>query len=412
MAHCCSGNEHDSLAKSVADARDAILAASLPVQSTENIHLGNALGRVLATDMHAPANVPAWSNSAMDGYALRSVDGDAVRRIVGQSFAGHPFKGHGGANECVRIMTGAVVPEGADAVLIQEQTEVHADQVTPQAVSKAGANIRQPGEDLQAGVLALEAGTWLRPAQIGLLASLGVAELAVYRRLRVAFFSTGNELRPLGSTLGPGQIYDSNRYALRGMLQRLGCEILDLGRIADDPEQIEQALHSAATMADMVITTGGVSVGDADYIAELLGRLGTINFWKINMKPGRPLAFGQLGDAIFFGLPGNPVATVVTLYQFVRPSILKRMGKTAPWTAPLVQIPLAEDLQKKGGRTDFQRGRLLQTPSGLQVTVIGQQASHIMSGMAHADCLIILAAEAEHAKAGSLVDVQLLEGLV
>lgn len=412
MAHCCGGNEHDSLAKSVADARDAILAASLPVQGTENIHLGNALGRVLATDIHAPANVPAWSNSAMDGYALRSIDGDAVRRIIGQSFAGHPFKGHVAADECVRIMTGAVVPEGADAVLVQEQAEVHADQVTPQVLSKTGANIRQPGEDLQAGALALKAGTWLRPAQIGLLASLGVAELAVYRRLRVAFFSTGDELRPLGSALGPGQIYDSNRYALHGMLQRLGCETLDLGRIVDDPEHIEEALHSAATMADMVISTGGVSVGDADYIAELLSRLGTINFWKINMKPGRPLAFGQLGNAIFFGLPGNPVSTMVTFYQFVRPSILKRMGKAAPWTAPLLQLPLAEDLQKKGGRTDFQRGRLLLTPSGLQVTGIGQQASHIMSGMAHADCLIILAAEAEHAKAGSLVDVQLLEGLV
>ncbi|MCL4527143.1 MAG: molybdopterin molybdotransferase MoeA [Gammaproteobacteria bacterium] len=412
MAHCCDGSEYDSLAKSVAEARDAVLAASLPVQGTENIHLGHALGRILATDIHAPANVPAWSNSAMDGYALRSADGDAVRRIIGQSFAGHPFEGHVGVDECVRIMTGAVVPEGADAVLVQEEAEVHADQVAPQAVSKTGANIRQPGEDLQAGALALEAGTWLRPAQIGLLASLGIAEVAVYRRLRVAFMSTGDELRPLGGALAPGQIYDSNRYALHGMLERLDCEILDLGRITDDPESIEAALHSAADMADVVITTGGVSVGDADYIAELLGRLGTINFWKINMKPGRPLAFGQLGNATFFGLPGNPVSAMVTFYQFVRPSILKRMGKAAPWIPPLLQLPLAEDLQKKPGRTDFQRGHLLQTPAGLQVAGIGQQASHIMSGMAHADCLIILAAEAGHAKAGSLVDVQMLEGLV
>jgi molybdopterin molybdotransferase len=395
MAHCCGGSKHDSLAKSVTDARDAILAASLPVQGTENVHLGNALGRVLAMDIHAPANVPAWSNSAMDGYALRSMDNDSVRRIIGQSFAGHPFKGRVGADECVRIMTGAVVPEGADAVLVQEEAEVHADQkITPQAVSKAGANIRQPGEDLQAGALALEAGTWLRPAQIGLLASLGIAELAVYRRLRVAFISTGDELRPLGGALAPGQIYDSNRYTLHGMLERLDCEILDLGRIADDPESIEAALHSAATMA------------------ALLGRLGTINFWKINMKPGRPLAFGQLGNATFFGLPGNPVSAMVTFYQFARPSILKRMGKAAPWIPPLLQLPLAEDLQKKPGRTDFQRGHLLQTPAGLQVAGIGQQASHIMSGMAHADCLIILAAEAGHTKAGSLVDVQILEGLV
>ncbi len=412
MAHCCSDNEYDPQAKSVAEAREAILAASIPVSGRENVPLGNALGRVLADDIHAPADIPAWSNSAMDGYALRSRDGDTARRIIGRSFAGHPFNGTVGAGECVRIMTGAVIPEGADAVLVQEQAVIRDTQVYPQILCTAGANIRNAGEDLRAGALALEAGTWLRPAQIGVLASLGIPEIPVYRRLRVAFFSTGDELRPLGSDLGPGQIYDSNRYTLHAMLQRLGCEILDLGRVADDPGQLKQALHSAAAMADMVITTGGVSVGDADHIAELLGRLGTIHFWKMNMKPGRPLAFGQLDEATFFGLPGNPVSTVVTFYQFVRPSILKRMGKTAPWTAPAFLLPLAEDLKKKPGRTDFQRGRLLQTPAGLQVAGVGRQDSHIMSGLSHADCLIILAAEAEHAKAGSLVEVQLLEGLV
>ncbi|PKY10487.1 molybdopterin molybdenumtransferase MoeA [Acidithiobacillus marinus] len=412
MAHCCSDNEHDPLAKSVEEARASILAASPALMDTEILHLSDALGRVLAEDLRAAQPVPAWPNSAMDGYALRSADGEAPRRLIGHCFAGHPFTSPVGPGECVRIMTGAVVPEGADSVLIQELAEVHDQQIIPQQRPQAGANIRQAGEDLQAGALALQAGTLLRPAQLALLASLGISEVKVLRRLRVAFFSTGDELRPLGSTLAAGQIYDSNRYALRGMLQRLGCEIYDLGRIADDPERLEAALQQAAGMADLVISTGGVSVGDADYIAELLGRMGSIHFWKMNMKPGRPLAFGKLGEATFFGLPGNPVSTMVTFYQFVRPCILKRMGSNGPWTAPVLKLPLAHTLKKKPGRTDFQRGVLVSGENGLEVAGVGQQASHIMSGLAHADCLIILAAEAEDAPAGSLVDVQLLEGLV
>lgn len=412
MAHCCSDNEHDPLAKSVEEARAAILAASPALAAVEIVHLSAAAGRVIAQDVLAPSDVPAWPNSAMDGYALRSSDGDQPRKLIGACFAGHPFPGIVGPGECVRIMTGAVLPTGADAVLVQEKATVTNEEVTAQVEIKAGANIRQAGEDLRAGTPALAAGTLLRPAHIGLLASLGFAEIAVFRRLRVAFFSTGDELRALGSVLAPGQIYDSNRYALGSMLERLGCTIIDLGRIPDDPARLEAALHSASEIADMVISTGGVSVGDADYIAELLGRLGSIHFWKMNMKPGRPLAFGKLGQATFFGLPGNPVSTMVTFYQFVRPSILKRMGKTAPWTAATVQLPLASALKKKAGRTDFQRGVLVQGENGLQVAGVGQQASHIMSGMAHADCLIILAAEAEDAPAGSLVDVQILEGLV
>ncbi|MBU2739347.1 molybdopterin molybdotransferase MoeA [Acidithiobacillus concretivorus] len=412
MAHCCSDNEHDPLAKSVEEARAAILASSPALTDTEVLHLSAALGRVLAEDICAPQPVPAWPNSAMDGYALRSSDGEAPRKLIGHCFAGHPFTGVVGPGECVRIMTGAVLPEGADSVLIQELAEIQDKTILPQQHPAPGANIRQAGEDLQPGVAALHAGTLLRPAQLALIASLGMAEVKVFRRLRVAFFSTGDELRALGSTLEAGQIYDSNRYALQGMLQRLGCEVLDLGRILDDPEHLQNTLQQAADMADLVISTGGVSVGDADYIAELLGRIGSINFWKMNMKPGRPLAFGQLGEATFFGLPGNPVSTMVTFYQFVQPCILKRMGKSTPWTPAVLKIPLAHPLKKKPGRTDFQRGVLISGENGLQVAGVGQQASHIMSGLAHADCLIILAAEADAAPAGSLVDVQLLEGLV
>ena len=412
MAHCGSDNEHDPNARSVAEATTAILAASPPIQDRESLPLYAALDRVLAEDVLAPADVPAWPNSAMDGYALRSEDLGSARRVIGKAFAGHPFAGRVGPGECVRIMTGAVLPEGADAVLIQEQAEIHADMVTPSAPVAAKANVRFAGEDLRQGAIAFPAGTLLRPARLGVLAALGVSEVSVYRRLRVAFFSTGDELRPLGATLGSGQIYDSNRYTLHAMLSRLDCEVFDLGRVADDPAALEAALQQAAGMADMVITTGGVSVGDADYISGLLQSLGQVNFWKINMKPGRPLAFGQLGAATFFGLPGNPVSMIVTFYQFVRPAILKRMGSQGPWLPPTLRLPLAEALRKKPGRTDFQRGRLLRSETGLQVAGVGAQSSHILSGMAHADCFIVLPAESAGAAAGEWVDVQILEGLV
>ncbi len=412
MATCCEHSEHDPEAKSVAEAMEIILAASPPIRDQIAIPLEEGLGRVLAASVQAPMDVPAWPNSAMDGYALRAGDGDGPRKCVGSVFAGHPYLAPVTEGQCVRIMTGAVLPEGADTVIPQELANREGSQVRFHGEILSGANVRQPGEDLPMGNTALPGGTLLRPAHLGVLASLGISEIAVFRPLRVAFFSTGDELQPAGQPLGPGQIYDSNRLILQSMLRRLGTETVDLGCICDDPDRIRETLEKAGQMADMVITTGGVSVGDADHIASLLGQMGSVYLWKMNMKPGRPLAFGHLGQASFFGLPGNPVSTMVTFYQFVRPAILRRMGTLGPWTPPVFRLPLAAPLRKKPGRTDFQRGRLIAGENGWMVAPAGAQSSHILTGMAQAECFIVLPAESGSLPPGSLVDVQILEGLV
>ncbi|MEL5849181.1 MAG: gephyrin-like molybdotransferase Glp [Candidatus Igneacidithiobacillus chanchocoensis] len=412
MAVCCEDNEHDPNAKSVEEALDIILAASKPIVESEWLSLDNALDRVLARDVLAAQPIPAWPNSAMDGYALRSSDGDSPRRIIGRAFAGRPFPGQVGPGEAVRIMTGAVVPADCDSVIPQEQCAASDDVLQLHAPVRPGANIRGIGEDLAEGEIALPAGTLLRPSQLGVLASLGQGEVEVFRRLRVAFFSTGDELQPLGRPLQAGEIYDSNRHSLLALLRRLGVEAIDLGRIVDEPDRIAATLQQAAEMADVVLTSGGVSVGDADYVAELLQNLGSVQFWKMNMKPGRPLAYGRIGTADFFGLPGNPVSTIVTFYQFVAPALRKRMGCRAPWVAPRLRLPCATALRKKPGRTDFQRGRLVASAEGLQVAPVKAQSSHILTGMAQAECFLILPAEAGDLPAGTLVEVQLLEGLV
>ena len=412
MAACCEDNEHDPKAKSIEEALEIILASSEPLRESEWLPLDAALDRVLARDQLAPSPIPAWPNSAMDGYALRASDGDAPRSVVGSSFAGRPFTGSVAAGEAIRIMTGAIVPADCDTVMAQEQAEREGDMVRFTRAIRAGANVRGIGEDLAQGELALPAGTQLRPSQIGVLASLGLSEVEVLRRLRVAFFSTGDELQPVGRELRAGEIYDSNRHSLLALLRRIGVDAIDLGRLPDDPARIGSTLRQAGEAADVVITSAGVSVGEADYVAELLQSEGTVQFWKMNMKPGRPLAFGRIGRANFFGLPGNPVSTIVTFYQFVAPALRKRMGCRAPWTAPRLRLPCATAVKKKPGRTDFQRGRLLVGPDGLQVTPVKAQSSHILTGMAQAECFLVLSADAGDLPAGSLVDVQLLEGMV
>lgn len=406
----------DSRSLSVDQARETILARVGPVDGDERLSVPSALGRVLAADVLSPIDVPAHDNSAMDGYAFRVGDlaagGETRLRVAGSAYAGHPYAGRIGAGECVRIMTGAVLPADADAVEMQEAVRVDGDQIVVPAGQKAEQNIRRRGEDLRTGQPALRAGTLLRPAGIGLVASLGLSEVTVRRRVRVAIFSTGDELCADGATAQAGEIYDSNRHTLWGMLTRLGCEVLDLGIVRDDPAALEQAMRDASNRADAVVTSGGVSVGEADFIRELMARLGDVAFWKIAMKPGRPMAFGRIGQAQLFGLPGNPVATMVAFYQFVRPALLKMAGVASPAPLPFFAARCAEALRKGKDRTEFVRGRLSLVDGQWQVRPTGAQGSGILRSMSEANCFIVLESERGNIAAGEMVTVQPFEGLI
>jgi molybdopterin molybdotransferase len=410
-------DDYDPNSMPVAKAREYIRAVLEPVTTFERLHIRDALGRVLASDVISPVNVPGHDNSAMDGYAVRfgdlKPDAEATLKLVGTAFAGQPFDGTVNAGETVRIMTGAVLPRGADTVIMQERAAATGDSVSVSAVPSAGTNTRKAGEDLKKGEAALNKGQLVRPAELGLMASLGIGEVSVYRRLRVAFFSTGDELVSIGQPLGPGQIYDSNRYTLYGMLTRAGCELLDMGVIRDTPEAIEQAFAEASEAADVIITSGGVSVGEADFVKQILDRMGEVLFWKIAMKPGRPMAYGKIGRAHFFGLPGNPVAVMVTFYQFVRDALAMLQGQTTIKPLPTMKARCTAPIKKAPGRTEFQRGILSRAEDGeWTVRPTGDQGSGILSSMSQAHCFIVLPAETGRLDAGAIVEVQSLEGLV
>ena len=410
-------HDYDPDSMPVAAARQYIRDYLKPVQAKECLPLRSALGRILAEDIVSPHNVPGHDNSAMDGYALNADDvaatGQTGLRVAGTAFAGKAFSGKLERGECVRIMTGAVMPAGCDSVAMQEHVEVNGDAVTVGTGIKRGQNVRRAGEDLQVGQVVLPAGHLLRPADLGLIASLGMGELRVYHRLRVAFFSSGDELASLGQALMEGQVYDSNRYTLYGMLKRLGVDIIDMGVVKDDPLLLKSALLEASACADVILTRGGVSVGDADYMRPLLTELGQVVFWKIAMKPGRPLAFGKIGHAHYFGLPGNPVAVMVTFYQFVREAMLVLMGQPNPAPAPLFQAVCTEPMKKAPGRTEFQRGILCPDQDGLwRVRPIGNQGSGVLRSMSEANCFILLPEHCGNLQAGETVQVQLLEGIV
>ena len=410
-------DDYDPNSMPVTKAREVIARFLQPVTATERLNVRAALGRVLAEDIVSPLNVPAHDNSAMDGYAVRHADlkddGEVTLRVTGSSFAGAPYKGAVKAGECVRIMTGGVVPQGADTIVMQEHAKAAGDKVAIGPGHKKAQNLRRAGEDLKARQVALAKGLPLRPAEIGLISSLGIGEVTVYRRLRVAFFSTGDELVSIGTQPGEGQIFDSNRYTIHGMLTRLGCEVMDMGVVRDDPKLLEHAFQEAAASADVVITSGGVSVGEADFVKALLDRLGEVVFWKIAMKPGRPLAYGKIGAAHFFGLPGNPVSVMVTFYQFVRDALLVLSGRDPVPPLPTFKVPCTSSLKKAPGRTEFQRGILSQDAAGAwRVRVTGEQGSGILRSMAEANCFIILPTEQGNVTPGTLVEVQVLEGLV
>jgi molybdopterin molybdotransferase len=414
----------------------------MPLTDTERVSIFEALGRVLAQDVISPISVPPHDNSAMDGFAFNGAALDAqtplTLKVLGTALAGKAWAGTVQANECVKIMTGAIVPAGLDTVVPQEFVSFNGDAITvPAGLLQAGDNRRKLGEDLMQGQAALQKGELLKPAAMGLLASLGISEVVVYRKLRVAYFSTGDEILSLGEAPREGAVFDSNRYTVWGLLSRMGCEVIDMGVVRDEPALLEAAFLEAASKADAIITSGGVSVGEADYTKAMMKKLGDVAFWRIAMRPGRPMAVGRIihtksasrtldtclrssqnesesssNPAILFGLPGNPVAVMVTFLAFVRPALLQMMGSTqAP--PPLLKARSQEAIRKKPGRTEYQRGTVSTAPDGsLQVQTTGSQGSGVLSSMVQANGLIVLHHAQGNVDLGDAVDVMVFDGVI
>lgn len=407
-SNCYDPNKNPSLL-SVEKTLENIQNGIEQLSRVETLAIRDALGHVLAEEVISDINVPPHRNSAMDGYAIRFDDiknnPETKLNLVGSSFAGEPFSGKVEAGQCIRIMTGAMMPADCDSVIMQEQVDRHEDVISVIGSHQANENVRFPGEDIKQGDVILQPGKKITPADLGLLSSIGIAEVTCYGKPKVAFFSTGDELKSLGETLGPGDIYDSNRYTLFGMLKQMDVEIIDLGVIADDKDLIKQTLLDAADKADMVLTSGGASVGEADYISEILNEIGAVNFWKIAMKPGKPLAFGQINQIPFFGLPGNPVSVMATCYLFVQPAIRHLKGISNDNQLKLT-ARLQNDLKKAPGRTDFQRGILQQQDNGeLTVSTTGMQGSHILTSMSLANCFIVLPKDSSNVNKDEMVEV-------
>ncbi len=409
---CADPFDPDSISLSAALAR--IEERVVPVHACERLPIRECLDRVNNEAVKSPHDVPPLPNSAMDGFAL-AIDSLAQGTVteldeIGTAFAGTPFTGSCEAGQCVRIMTGALIPEGTDAVIMQEQVEVtDAGKIRVDADHQVGENIRQAGEDIAKGETVIDAGARLNPADLGVLASLGIAQLQVKRKPVVAFFSTGDELVSIGEPLEPGKIHDSNRYSLHGMLSSLAVDIIDLGVVKDEPKAMREVLEKASLQADLIISTGGVSVGEADFIKPALADLGTTEFWKIAIKPGRPLTFGQIEASIFMGLPGNPVAVMVTFSQFVVPAIHALAG-AIPRRPALFRARALDPMRKKPGRYEFQRGIAILDDNGeWQVSKTGKQGSGILTSMSRANCFIVLPDDNTGVEAGDEVKIQFFD---
>jgi molybdopterin molybdotransferase len=419
---------YDPQALSVSTVTAFLSQLAEPVTDLNVIPIVQALGRVLAQDVISPISVPPHDNSAMDGYAFNGAQLSAqalTLKVIGTAFAGKAWQGSVGHGECVKIMTGAVMPTGLDTVVPQEFVTLGAEAgnqfiVVPDGLLRAGDNRRKLGEDLMQGWPALRQGTLLNAAGLGLLASLGIEQVAVWRKLRVAYFSTGDEILSLGDTPREGAVYDSNRYTVIGMLARLGCEVIDMGVVGDAPALLEAAFLRAAANADAIITSGGVSVGEADFTRAMMKKLGDVAFWKIAMRPGRPMAVGRIpkdksggnAEAVLFGLPGNPVAVMVTFLAFVRPALLQMMGCAAAPT-PLLRARTLDTLRKRPGRTEYQRGVVCTAADGsLTVKATGNQGSGVLSSMVQANGLIVLHHQQSDVSAGEEVDVMMFDGLL
>ena len=390
-------------------ALNEMLSRVTPLTAQETLPLVQCFGRILASDVVSPLDVPGFDNSAMDGYAVRLADiaSGQPLPVAGKSLACQTSQGEWPAGTCIRIMTGAPVPEGCEAVVMQEQTEQTDNGVRFTAEARSGQNIRRRGEDISAGAVVFPAGTRLTTAELPVIASLGIAEVPVIRKVRVALFSTGDELQLPGQPLGDGQIYDTNRLAVHLMLEQLGCEVINLGIIRDDPHALHAAFIEADSQADVVISSGGVSVGEADYTKTILEELGEIAFWKLAIKPGKPFAFGKLSNSWFCGLPGNPVSATLTFYQLVQPLLAKLSGNTASGLPARQRVRTASRLKKTPGRLDFQRGVLQRNADGeLEVTTTGHQGSHIFSSFSLGNCFIVLERERGNVDVGEWVEVE------
>ena len=405
---CLDPFEADAI--SVADARQTIYEQITPITSSVKIALRDALNQYLAEDLVSPINVPPHTNAAMDGYALAGsdlpIDNSKNYEVAGASFAGVPSDQQYHQGCVIRIMTGAVMPSGTDSVVPQEIVDILDDgTINIDTKQHTGQNVRHPGEDIPKGTTVLKKGHQINAADLGIIASLGKGEVQVYRRPRVAFFSTGDELKSIGETLNEGDIYDSNRYTLFALLKNLDVEIIDMGVIRDTQVDIEKAFINAAELADIVITSGGVSVGEADFIKPTLKKLGDTHFWKIAMKPGRPLTFGSYHDSWFFGLPGNPVAVMVTFMQFVQPAInYLACGSVKP--ALVIKANCQQAIKKRPGRTEYIRAIVEQTEYGeLKVKLTGKQGSGILMSMSLANCFIHLPSESAGVESGELVEI-------
>ena len=398
----------DADALPVEEARQRIASQLRAVSECESVPIEDAYGRILASDLISSIDVPAHDNSAMDGYSLAAADLDAARDtwliVAGQALAGRAFDGVPGRGQALRLMTGAVMPTGHDTVVPQELVERDGDRVRIPAGQRLGQNLRRRGEDLRRGEPAVFAGQRLGAAECGLIASLGIDQVKVRRRVRVAILSTGDELSRPGEALTPGSIYDSNRYTLRALLERFGVELIDLGIVRDDPTSLQHTIADASRTADMIISSAGVSVGEADHTRAVMRRLGEVDFWKIAMRPGRPLAFGRLGNALYFGLPGNPVAVMVTFLFLVRDALITLSGGI-PAPLPAFRARTAGSIRKRAGRTEYQRALLSSGPDGIPlVTLMPNQGSAVLSSMSRADCLVVLPHDGESVPAGALVD--------
>lgn len=402
---------------SIETALSNLCEAAVAVSEHQLVEVNDCVGRVLAADIQSTINVPAYDNSAMDGFAIKAADIDDGQSLtlVGAALAGHPFEGKVQQGQCIRIMTGAPVPEGANAVVMQERAEVTDKSVSFSVTTSAGANIRRAGEDIATGTVILTKGRLLTVADCGLLASLGINKVSVNRKIRAAIFATGDELKTAGEPLSFGQIYESNRTTIIAMLKRLDVEVIDLGIISDDKNQLRAAFIEANDKADVVISSGGVSVGEADHTKDILQEQGTVGFWKLAIKPGKPFACGKLSDSYFLGLPGNPVSAMVTFHQLAVPFIRRLAGQSDIKPIRFNAI-LSEDIRKRPGRVDFQRGIFsadFASNSGVaSVKSTGKQGSGILSSLSKANCYIILERERGDVKAGETVMVELFDGVV